>query len=256
MVVGNYGSGKTEVVVNLAIALAQAGRQVSVADLDIVNPYFRCREARQIMEEHRIRVVVPPGAQAHADLPIIVPELAGMFRSRDGGVSLFDVGGDGAGARVLSSFQPMITSRPYELWQVINSKRPFTGTVEGCLEMQRAIEESSRLSVTGLLVNSHLMQDTTVEVVAEGWQLAQEVAAQNGLPIRCVSVISDLADSPQLAKIGAPILRLDRYLLPPWLALKKTAATSAVAEFMPAPRPRPIGLPPTKIGVTSDGTEE
>jgi len=100
MVVGNYGSGKTEIAVNIAIEMAQMGMSVSIADLDIVNPYFRCREAQALMEAHGIRVVVPPGSQAAADLPIIVPQIKGMLRPSEGTVSLFDVGGDPGGARL------------------------------------------------------------------------------------------------------------------------------------------------------------
>ena len=79
IVVGNYGSGKTEVCVNLAIALRQADWSVQLADLDLVNPYFRCREAQSRMKEYGIRVVYPPGAQAWADLPILLPEIRGML---------------------------------------------------------------------------------------------------------------------------------------------------------------------------------
>jgi hypothetical protein len=180
MVVGTYGSGKTEVAVNLAIQLAVDGGRVQLADLDIVNPYFRSREARRLMEEHGVRVVIPPGAQAFADLPIILPEIQGMLHPPPGTITLFDVGGDDVGAKVLSSLRPAIGDSPYELWQVINSRRPFTSTPEGCLEMQHAIEESSRLKVTGLLVNSHLIEHTTAQTVLEGWRLALEVRALRG----------------------------------------------------------------------------
>ena len=105
IVVGSYGSGKTEVCVNLAIDLARRGRKVQIADLDIVNPYFRCREARRLMERHDIRVVVPPGAQAFADLPIVLPEIRGMLRPPDGMLTIFDVGGDDVGAKVLASLR-------------------------------------------------------------------------------------------------------------------------------------------------------
>ena len=245
MVVGSYGSGKTEVSVNLAIAVASAGRKVQIADLDIVNPYFRCREARLLMEQYDIRVVVPPGAQEYADLPIVLPEIAGMLQPPPGVLSLFDVGGDDVGARVLSSLRPRIVDGQYELWQVINSRRPFTGTVEGCLNMLREMELASRLKVTGLLVNSHLIEQTTIEVVLEGWSLAREVAEKSGLPIRCVAAMEHLADAPEIAGIEAPLLRLQRHMLPPWIG-PRTGEESAGgdSDALPAARPRPIGKPP------------
>ena len=234
MVVGNYGSGKTEVCVNLALRLARAGARVQIADLDIVNPYFRCREARILMERNGIRVVVPPGAQAFADLPIIMPEIKGMLKPGKGTISIFDVGGDDVGAKVLASMRPSIES--YELWQVINSKRPFTTTADGCLQMQRAVEHASRLKVTGLVANSHLIEDTTPDVVLEGWRLACEVSASAGMPVRCVAVMEQLADSPGMAEVETPLLRLQRHMLPPWLQPDDAAEG-------PAARPVPIGKP-------------
>jgi len=246
MVVGAYGSGKTEVSVNLAIAVASTGRKVQIADLDIVNPYFRCREARLLMEQHGIRVVVPPGAQEYADLPIVLPEIAGMLQPPEGVLSLFDVGGDDVGARVLASLRPRIVDGHYELWQVVNSRRPFTGTVDGCLKMLREMELASRLRVTGLLVNSHLIEETTLEVVLEGWDLAREVARQSGLPVRCVAAMERLADAPEIAGIEAPLLRLRRHMLPPWLRPRAgDAPPVGESETLPAERPTPIGKPPT-----------
>jgi hypothetical protein len=243
MVVGNYGSGKTEVAVNLAIQLAVDGRRVQLADLDIVNPYFRSREARRLMEGHGVRVVVPPGAQVWADLPIILPEIQGMLHPPPGTVTLFDVGGDDAGAKALSSLRPALGDGPYELWQVINSRRPFTGTLDGCLEMQHAIEEASRLKVTGLLVNSHLIQHTTARTVLEGWRLALEVSQRSGRPVRCVAVMEEVAGDPALAEIDAPILRMQRHMLPPWLSSRRPDNVEAEDELLPAARPVPIGRP-------------
>lgn len=239
MVAGNYGSGKTEVAVNLAIALTGKEFQVSIADLDIVNPYFRCREARSLMEEHGIRVVVPPASLTWADLPIIVPEIKGMLQPPGNQVSLFDVGGDEVGARLLSSLVEPLGDSPYALWQVINSRRPFTDTLEGCLKMKAGIEKTSRLEVTGLVVNSHLMQETTPKVILEGYHLARRVSEQSGVPIMFVSVMENLADAPGLAEVKVPILRLRRYMLPPWIRPEKEEETQEI----PAGRTVPIGRP-------------
>lgn len=217
MVVGNYGSGKTEASVNLALELAHAGVAVQIADLDLVNPYFRCREAVELLRGHGIRVVVPPSATISADLPILLPEVRGMLHPPAATVSLFDVGGDDVGSRVLSTFRPVLQEGHYELWQVINARRPFTETVEGCLNMQHEIERSSRLRVTGLLVNTHLIEETTAEIIVEGWRLAKQVSARNGVPIRCVAVRTTLAEEPALIEIDVPILLLQRTMPPPWL---------------------------------------
>lgn len=215
-IVGNYGSGKTEVSVNLSIQLAQRGSHIQIADLDIVNPYFRCREAADLMQAHGIRVVIPGGGHAWADLPIILPEIRGMLRPAPGTISIFDVGGDDVGARSLASFRTSIRDGEYELWQVINARRPFTDSVAGCLEMRRAIEKASRFSVTGWLVNSHLIDQTTTVDILDGWRLGKEVASASGLPIRLVAVMDHLADDPALAEIDAPLLRMTRLMTPPW----------------------------------------
>jgi RecA/RadA recombinase len=216
-IVGNYGSGKTEVAVNLAIQLAAAGRRVQIADLDIVNPYFRCREARDLMESYGIRVVVPPGEHVWADLPIILPEIRGMLHPPAGTISILDVGGDDVGARSLAAFRTSLADGDYQLWQVVNAKRPFTDTVAGCLAMRRAIEGASRFGVTGIVVNSHLIDETSATAVLDGWELASAVSIHSGLPIRLVAVMAALAGAPELDVIDAPILRLQRHMLPPWL---------------------------------------
>lgn len=237
MIVGNYGSGKTEVAVNLAIQLRRQGHAVQIADLDIVNPYFRCRQAQRLMEAEDIRVVVPPGHQAWADLPIVVPEIQGMLAPAAEGFRLFDVGGDDVGARLLSSFSERLGDAAYGLWQVINARRPFTDSVAGCMKMMESIERASRLRVTGLIANTHLVTETTAEIILEGWELASQVAERSGRPVVFVTAMDALADAPELAAVDAPLLRLERYMIPPWLQ------KAGPADPMPAARPVPIGRP-------------
>ena len=154
LLVGNYGSGKTEVAVNLAIRLA-AQQSVSIADLDLVNPYFRCREARAEMETFGVKVINPEGEFVAADLPIVLPEIRGALAGGEGTL-IFDVGGDDVGARVLSSLADVFAGRRYTMLQVVNSRRPFTETVEGCLRIKSEIEAASRLQVTALVSNAPL----------------------------------------------------------------------------------------------------
>lgn len=234
MIVGNYGSGKTEVAVNLALALARAGRRVSIADLDVVNPYFRCREARVLMEEAGVRVVVPSGAQSFSELPIVLPEIRALLRPAPDEVSLFDVGGDPVGAKLLSSLVEPLGDTPYQLWQVINSRRPFTDTVEGCLRMRDGIEEASRLKVTGFIANSHLVTETTLEVIQEGIRMGREVSRRSGLPLVFYTAMQEFADSPQLAGEEVPLFVMRRIMLPPWI--RRTDA-----QPQPAGRAVPLG---------------
>ena len=249
MVVGPYGAGKTEVAVNLAYHLVAADRRVWLADLDLVNPYFRSREARQELEAAGVRVVVPPGAQVHADLPIVLPEIAGMLPPPEDVTALFDVGGDDVGARVLASLRPGLGDAPYELWQVVNPRRPLHGTVEACLAMQAELEEAARLAVTGLVVNTHLMEETTPEVVLEGVALARELGARAGLPVRAVAVLEELAADPAIEALEEPRLWMRRRMRPPWLGTGPRT-WNVPPEGDPggraAPAPRPLGRPPPR----------
>lgn len=214
LIVGNYGSGKTEVAVNLALQLSRS-RKVSIADLDIVNPYFRCREARDVMEEAGIRVIYPRGEFHAADLPIVLPEIRGAIQE-EGGTLIFDVGGDDVGARVLSSLADVLAGRPHVMLQVLNAKRPFTDTVEGCLKIRREIEAASRLMVTALVSNTHLLEETEAETVAEGLRLARAVEAEGGLPLAFVTADEGLRGSFDAGRADCPVLWIRRRMLPPW----------------------------------------
>ncbi|UCE62197.1 MAG: hypothetical protein JSU63_10895 [Phycisphaerales bacterium] len=214
LIVGNYGSGKTEVAVNLAIRLSQE-QSVSIVDLDIVNPYFRCREVRGEMEETGIRVINPEGDYQAADLPIILPEIRGAVL--DGrGVLICDVGGDDVGARVLSSLADVLLDRPCVMLQVLNAKRPFTETVEGCLRIRREIEAASRLRVTGLVSNTHLLDETDAGTVFDGLRLARDVEEASGLPVSFVTADENMRNSFDTEAAGCPVLWIKRRMLPPW----------------------------------------
>lgn len=224
IVVGNYGSGKTEISVNLALELRARRLNVSIADLDVVNPYFRCREEQKTMMSHGIRVVVPEGEQQFADLPIILPEIKGMLQDErtDAPYSIFDVGGNDVGARVLAAMKSHLGERSYSLLQVINTNRPFTSTCEGCLQMMSDIEKTASLRVTGLVANSHLMEHTTPEVIKEGYDITCEVSRASGVPIDFVAVAKRFVDEPVIRSIDAPLLVLNRRMTPPWVAPDST----------------------------------
>jgi len=236
VIVGNYGSGKTEVSVNLALNLAERGRRVAIADLDIVNPYFRCREATAEMEERGINVIVPRGEFHAADLPILLPEVRGAILARTD-VAILDVGGDDAGARIIGSLADSISSVPHAVLQVVNERRPFTDTVAGCTKIMREIEAAARLRVTGLISNTHLMDDTDADTVAQGYALAAEVARSTGLGVELVAADRSILAGMAPARLdGTPVLGIDRRMLPPWyLRSRRTdkAARVLLRDQMP-----------------------
>ncbi len=213
---GNFGSGKTETAVNFALKHAEERNDISIADLDIVNPYFRCREAREPMEQAGIKVVTPEGEYNWADLPIILPEIRGMIK-RSTGLTIFDVGGDDVGAKVLSSFADVLQADSYELNIVLNINRPFTETVEGCLKMMKEIETASNLKITGIVSNSHLIENTNIDIVLAGLSLVQSVEKETGVPVRFVSVSEDVFETAKNKIKDVPLLKIKRLMTPPWL---------------------------------------
>ena len=159
-IVGNYGSGKTEISINLAVNRKQAGVEVRIADLDLINPYFRTREAKASLNDLGIEVVVPNKEYLQADLPILNPAIAGLIR-KPAQLTLLDVGGDDAGSTVLSSLADHLSTQQVTLLQVVNPHRPFTDTIAGCLKIKTEIETAARLSITGLIGNANLIDETT-----------------------------------------------------------------------------------------------
>ncbi len=235
VIVGNYGSGKTEVAINLALASRQREAGVRVVDLDLVNPYFRTREARDLLRAHDVEMVLPPAPYLHADLPILSPAVSGAIR-RPGKLTLLDVGGDDAGATVLASLADAFEGQPIEMLQVINPYRPHTESVAGCLAMRREIEAASRLAVTGWIGNAHLMEATTTETITAGFAFASEVSRTSGLPLAFITAPRSLLDTLPDGAIDCPVLPIERRLIPPW----QRAATRS------APAAAPSGGPPKK----------
>ncbi len=226
--VGNFGSGKTEVAVNFALRMAQRGGRVRLADLDIVNPYFRCREARQPLEAQGVEVVLPPDQYLTADLPIVVPEIRGMIQRPDG-LSILDVGGEDMGATVLSSLHEAFRPGGYDFFVVVNHLRPFTDDVESCLDLIAKIEGASRLKTTGIVGNSHLMDETTPDIVEAGHALAAEVAGRLGVRLAFVTAPEALVAKLDREKVRCPVLPLQRLMLPPWRRREKLGS----ANFLP-----------------------
>jgi len=214
VLVGHFGSGKTEIAVNLALALAARRPNVNLVDLDLVKPYFRCRLARDAVGLRGVRLVAPEGEQFHSDLPILLPEIAGLLR-RDDQLTILDVGGDDSGARVLGALHGAIQGERCELLLVVNARRPATETAAATQVVLGEIEAAARLRVTGLVSNTHLMAETTPDIVCEGLAVCREVAAATGRPVRFVCAEQALAE--RLPDLDAPLLPLTRYILPPFV---------------------------------------
>lgn len=221
ILVGHSGSGKTEIAINLAFGLRDRGAAVTMVDLDLVKPYFRCRLAREELEARGIRLVAPGGDRLYSDLPILAPEMraaAGDGVGRKGWV-IFDVGGNDLGARVLGSFSGLLDRTATDLYFVVNASRPFAGDLTSQRRMLRGVETAARLEVTGLVANTHLMQETTLETVRAGILAARELEAATGVPLRFCAAPKDLArqyDARARTADDPPMLPMERHIVAPF----------------------------------------
>ncbi len=224
IIVGNYGSGKTEVAVNLAVHQKQQRINVRLADLDLVNPYFRTREARWTLEAMGIAVILPPEQFMQADLPILVPQVAGLI-GQPGDLAILDVGGDEAGATVLSALRQAFgqLKAPVTMMQVVNPFRPDTGSIEGCLNMRRSIETRARMPVDRWVGNAHMLEETTLEHFQLGCDFMGSLQDISGLDVEFVTAPHAMSPLIETEQLKWPILPIRRQLVPPWKKSEKFA---------------------------------
>ena len=215
IIAGNYGSGKSETAVNLAAVSRRAGKSVKITDLDLVNPYFRSREAQKPLEDLGVEVVLPDRKYMHADLPILTPAVAGMIKN-PAQVTILDAGGDDAGVTVLAALADVLKKSRVKLLQVINPLRPNTQDVQGCLKMKAQIEAAAKLPVTGLISNANLLDETTPQIIYDGYNLVTRVSEATGLNIEFITASTRLLPQLDPERILCPILPIDRLLAPPW----------------------------------------
>jgi hypothetical protein len=184
-------------------------------DRDVVKPYFRSRSARAILTAAGVELLAPTGANIHADLPIIVPQIRSHLR-RDNSRLIMDVGGDDAGARVLGSLSDVIPRADTDCLLVLNFRRPGTPDPENAVTMIREIEAVGRIPVSGLISNTHLMDETTPEVVSDGYRQALQTARLADVPLVAVTVGEALIAELDKRKFECPVVAMRRIVLPPF----------------------------------------
>jgi hypothetical protein len=215
VLVGHFGSGKTEIAINGALDLVRRGRSVALVDLDVVKPYFRSRSARALMAARGVTVVAPEGENAFADLPIIVPQVRSLLHDGDSRLIL-DAGGDATGARVLGSLLDAVPRAETDVLAVLNFRRPFTETLEAAVSMVREIEAAARMKVDGVISNTHLLDETTPEIVDEGYRLAGETARRLGVRLAAVAIDEATCGRVEPGGFTCPVVVLHRVVMPPF----------------------------------------
>jgi hypothetical protein len=215
IIVGNYGSGKTEVSINLAVNRKRAGVDVKIADLDLVNPYFRTREARKSLSKLGIEVVVPEEKYLQADLPILSPVISGLIR-QPGDLTLIDAGGNDVGATVLAALADSFRNKSFHMLQVVNPFRPFTDTIESCLKMRDEIERASKMTINGIIGNANLIDETSVDDIYNGYDFVKALSDESRLPLKFITASVELLPEIDMGRFSCPVLPIERQLVPPW----------------------------------------
>ena len=191
---GHYGSGKTNVAVNMAFDLKKQFDKVALADLDIVNPYFRAKDSQKELLDAGIRFIGSEYANSNVDIPALPQDMYAITDDKTV-KCILDIGGDDRGALALGRLAPAILEEnDYEMLMVINRSRPLSHDAPSTIEIMREIETAGGIRFTGLINNTNLGAETTTEDILDSLSYAREVSALSGLPIVATSVREDLAE--------------------------------------------------------------
>jgi len=214
--VGAYGSGKSEVSVHFARKLKREnpGRKVLLADLDIINPFYRSLDAREILEKENIRVIAPNYANTNVDVPSVSGEMYSIFDDPEY-LGVFDIGGEDMGARILSSMRSRFQTIFYRVYMVVNTLRPFTSDAQGIAVTAQALIEASRLPVHGFIDNTNLLSETSPDELVHSYKILSAAAKLTGIPVSYASGLDENlpAEWKEFTNNGIPLLRMQRTVL-------------------------------------------
>ncbi len=218
VVTGHYGSGKTNLALNLARDLRSRFALVTLVDLDVVNPYFRSSDYAPLLDRLGVRLVSPRFAGTTVDVPSLSAGVYAAIESE--GAVVFDAGGDDVGATALGRFAKRIEGVEHEMLYVVNRYRNLTATPAEAAALLREIEAASHLRATGVANNSHLREETTMRTVLDSEDFARETAGLLGLPLVCTTVplrlsagLSEVPGGPAYVENAYPV---EVYVRFPW----------------------------------------
>lgn len=211
---GNFGSGKTELAINYSLKLNKKYSDIVLADLDVVNPYFRSREKSEFLEDRGIEVVYPKNLK-HADLPIVSPDVYKLIQNENI-YGVLDVGGNDDGAISLASVSQNLKDDQYEMNFVINTMRPSTNSLEGIKDMKERIEAKSKLSFDNIICNINLGKETTIENIKEGYPLVKKASEELNLPIKFIAIYDKLLPLNSNNNFEEEIFPVELYMNTPW----------------------------------------
>lgn len=209
-VTGHFGCGKTEFAVSLAFSLSKLGiKNLALADLDVENPYFRSRERMDELEKAGVKVYSDPfHGKNGSELQTLDPAIRAPLEDPESRVIL-DAGGDFTGAMILNQYSKFL-KEDTQLLFVLNQNRPGTDTLEKALFQLRSIEKTTSLSVSGIISNSHFIRYTRAEDVLEGWDFAQKLSHETGIPVLCACCMEGLV--PEVSGHGFEVFPIGMYM--------------------------------------------
>ena len=207
---GHYGSGKTNIAVNYAIALAKEGKQVCIGDLDIVNPYFRTADSAKELEKAGVTLISPQFANSNVDLPALPAEAYRLVEDKNI-YGIMDIGGDDRGAYALGRYVPAIKEEGnYRMVFVANCYRPLTRTPEDALEVMREIEAACGLAFTDIVNNTNLASETTPETLYASRDYMEKLSELSGLPIWLTTAEKTVASQLDMENV-LPLTLQEKY---------------------------------------------
>ena len=213
-VVGHYGSGKTEIAMALSIRAAEEGKKVKIADLDIVNPFFRSAEQHASLTARGVGLIAPPYALTGVDLPVLPAEVQSVFD--DPTIhAVLDVGGEEAGAAALGRYHPHFERTGCKLYYVVNVFRPFSEDADQIVHQMERIAHRARLQPAGLINNSNLGPWTKPEHLLEGQRIVEQVARRTGIPVAAVAGEEKILNG--LDGLDVSFIPLNLMLKPDWM---------------------------------------
>ena len=215
VLVGNYGSGKTEISLNLALKLARRGEKVTLVDLDIVNPYFRSSERTELLEKEGVKVYAPSFAMSTVDVPSLPADIQAVFADKSRRV-IFDVGGDDTGAAALGQYKPYFDQDDVEVLCVVNAFRPLSGDADSVCDLMLRVAGRSRLSPTAVINNANVAWETEESDLVRGEELLHEVSTRMNLPIGYLCAKQDILDKLPDHLSGERIA-IDILMRPEWM---------------------------------------
>ncbi len=214
VIVGAYGSGKSEVSVNLALAKA-GNAKVYLADLDIINPFYRSADTAELLKNRGVTLISSIYAGTNVDVPAVPGEVNRLFTDQKA-FAVLDIGGEDLGARIVGSLKPQLEAAEHQILMVVNPFRPFTDTATKIAEAAEALESACKLKIDGLIYNPNLLEFSTTELVEEGWEVIAAASELLGIPIKLITVMDEVTEPDwHFSRADIPVLKMEKTIYYP-----------------------------------------